>query len=153
MSDSHGSTRLFDRAIEITQPDMIIHLGDIERDVEYIETVYPEIPLEAVVGNNDPWCRRPAEKVLEIHGVKIFITHGHLYSVYDKGARLAKRAKDLDCSIALFGHTHMHSDETFFGVRAFNPGSISRPRTGNYSIGVLEIDENGKYGLMICDWI
>lgn len=153
LSDSHGRTSLCDRAVEAFKPDMIIHLGDIERDAEYIEDVYPDIPLVAVRGNNDALCARDTERVLEVCRLRIFITHGHLYSVHDGGRRLAERAKEKDCTLALFGHTHSPADNVFDGVRVFNPGSISLPRSGSPSAGVLEIDENGKYGIVLCDWL
>ncbi len=152
ISDSHGDTKRFDKAIESFEPDMIIHLGDIERDVQYIESVYPHIPCHGVLGNNDPWVRRESEKVIEVEGVKIFMTHGHGYSVWDKGETVAKRAEELGCQVALFGHSHVASDEIFGSVRAFNPGSISRPRVGEYSVGILEI-ENGKFDFALCDWV
>lgn len=148
ISDSHGDTKRFDKIIIACEPDMIIHLGDIERDVEYLEAVYPRIPLHAVVGNNDPWVRREAEKVIEVEGIKIFMTHGHLYGVWDNGFRVAKRAEELGCTIALFGHSHVPVDETFGTVRAFNPGSISRPRVGEYSVGIMEIDDTGKVNIV-----
>ena len=152
ISDSHGDTRRFDKAIVAFEPDVIIHLGDIERDVEYLIAVYPHIPLHAVVGNNDPWVRREAEKVIELDGVKVFLTHGHLYGVWDKGFRIAKRAEELGCSVALFGHSHVSVNEVYDGVQTFNPGSISRPREGEYSAGVMEI-ENGKVSFALCDWL
>ncbi len=152
ISDSHGDTKRFDKAIVAFEPDAIVHLGDIERDVEYLQDVYPHIPVHAVVGNNDPWVRREAEKVVELDGVKIFMTHGHLYGVWDKGFRIAQRAEALGCSVALFGHSHVPVDQIYGNVRAFNPGSISRPREGEYSVGIMEI-ENGKADFALCDWI
>ncbi len=152
ISDSHGSTRRFDKAIEAFEPDAIIHLGDIEKDVEYLTDVYPHIPVHAVVGNNDPWCRREAEKVIEADNVKIFMTHGHLYGVWDKGFRIAQRAEELGCSVALFGHSHVPVDEIYGNVHVFNPGSISRPRVGEYSVGIMEI-EDGKAKFAHCDWL
>ncbi len=152
ISDSHGDTKRFDKAIVAFEPDVIIHLGDIERDVEYLEAVYPHILVHAVVGNNDPWVRREAEKVIVLDNVKIFMTHGHLYGVWDKGFRIAKRAEELGCTVALFGHSHVPCDETYENVRVFNPGSISRPRVGEYSVGVMEI-ENGKFDFALCDWL
>ena len=152
IADSHGSTRRFDKAIVAFEPDGIIHLGDIERDVEYLQDVYPHIPLYAVVGNNDPWCRREAEKVIEAEGVKIFMTHGHLYGVWDKGLRIAERAEELGCSVALFGHSHVPVDEIYGSVHVFNPGSISRPRVGEYCVGIMEI-ENGEAKFAHCDWL
>lgn len=152
ISDSHGDTKRFDKAVVAFEPDAIIHLGDIERDAQYLEDVYPHIPLYAVVGNNDPWVKREAEKVIELDGVKIFMTHGHLYGVWDNGYRIAQRAEELGCSIALFGHSHVPCDEIFGTVHAFNPGSISRPRQGNYSVGVMEI-ENKVAKFAHCDWL
>lgn len=152
ISDSHGDTKRFDKAIVAFEPDMIIHLGDIERDVEYLKDVYPHIALEAVVGNNDPWVRRETEKVIEVEGIKIFLTHGHLYSVYDGGFRIAKRAEELGCRYALYGHSHIPNEEVHGSVRVFNPGSISRPRAGNYSVGIMEIQE-GEAKFALCDWI
>lgn len=152
MSDSHGDTKRFDKVIDAFSPHMIIHLGDVEKDVNYLEDVYPQIPLHAVVGNNDPWCRRCAEKVIEVEGIKIFLTHGHLYGVWDGGCRVAQRAEELGCSVALFGHSHIPVNEVFGTVRAFNPGSISRPRSGGYCVGVMEI-ENGEAKFVHCDWI
>lgn len=153
ISDSHGDTRRFDKAVTAFEPDMIIHLGDIERDAEYLSDVYSHIPLHAVVGNNDPWVRREAEKVIEVNGVKIFLTHGHLYGVWDKGFRIAQRAEEKGCSVALYGHSHVPNDCVYGNVRVFNPGSISRPRAGEYSVGIMEIDDNGKYEFALCDWI
>lgn len=151
ISDSHGDTRRVDKAIVAIAPDMIIHLGDIERDVEYLEDVYPKIPVHAVVGNNDPLCRRCADKVIEVEGIKIFMTHGHLYGVWDDGFRVSREAEARGCSVALFGHSHMPVDEVFGSVHAFNPGSISRPRVGECSVGVMEI-ENGEAKFVHCDW-
>ncbi|MBR5535490.1 MAG: metallophosphoesterase [Clostridia bacterium] len=152
ISDSHGDTKRFEKAISATMPDVIIHLGDIERDVEYLEAVHPEIPLYAVLGNNDPWVRREAEKVIELEGVKIFMTHGHLYGVWDEGARIAKRAEETGCTVALFGHSHVSVDKIYDNVHVFNPGSISRPRMGEYSVGVMEI-EKGEVKFALCDWL
>ena len=40
ISDTHGAHRNFDRVIEKEQPlDMLIHLGDVEGDEDYIPAV------------------------------------------------------------------------------------------------------------------
>ena len=54
LSDSHGDVRACMRAIEAMSPcDMIIHLGDIQRDVDFIKKEYPDIPVFSVMGNNE----------------------------------------------------------------------------------------------------
>jgi hypothetical protein len=151
MSDSHGRTGNCDKAIESFKPDMILHLGDIERDVQYLGDVYPEIELHGVLGNNDYYCTRETEKVIDVNGIKIFMTHGHRYGA--SAERIASRAAEEGCTLALFGHTHQSLDRQIDSVRVFNPGSISLPRGGRPSCGILETDKYGKYGLVLCDWI
>ena len=53
ISDTHGAHRNFDRVIEKEQPlDMLIHLGDVEGDEDYIPAV-ADCPVHMVRGNND----------------------------------------------------------------------------------------------------
>ena len=57
-------------------------------------------------------------------GLEIFATHGHAYGVKRGSfALLAKRAIEMGCDMALFGHTHEYADETLCGVRCLNPSS------------------------------
>ena len=53
ISDTHGAHRNFDRVIEKEQPlDMLIHLGDVEGDEDYIPAVaecFGEKKKQAVV--------------------------------------------------------------------------------------------------------
>ena len=48
LSDSHGNVDNMVRAVELTKPDGIIHLGDGWRDAEELHTLYPRLPLEQV---------------------------------------------------------------------------------------------------------
>ena len=40
---------------------------------------------------------------------------------------LAKRAKELDCQLALYGHTHQAGVTEIDGVTLVNPGSLRYP--------------------------
>ena len=61
---------------------------------------------------------------------------------------LCYSAREIECDIVLFGHTHMPFDEDFDGVRVMNPGSISLPRGGNRkSYMVMTFEEDGSYGV------
>ena len=52
ISDTHGSHKNFDRVIEKERPlDMLIHLGDVEGDEDYIPAV-ADCPVHMVRGNN-----------------------------------------------------------------------------------------------------
>lgn len=53
ISDTHGSHKNFDRVIEKELLlDMLIHLGDVEGDEDYIPAV-ADCPVHMVRGNND----------------------------------------------------------------------------------------------------
>ena len=155
LSDSHGDIHACEKAIDsMSKVDLIIHLGDIARDVRHISLKYPEIRLASVVGNNDVcFSTDELEKVIEFDGRKIFICHGHTLGVHHETERLESVALKKGCSVALFGHTHCAVDKkSGSGILVLNPGSVSRPRSGSASFAVLETD-GGKLSSMICDWI
>ncbi|MGN1098175.1 MAG: metallophosphoesterase family protein [Clostridia bacterium] len=152
-SDSHGNTRCMDRAIAaIGSFDAIIHLGDIDRDVRYLEQNYSQYPIYAVQGNNDFYCQREKELTAELGGVKIYMCHGHTRDVRRGTEGMLTAAQSRGCTAALYGHTHIPHDETVDGVLIFNPGSCAMPRNGKPSFGILEI-ENGKCSSVVVDWI
>ena len=71
----------------------------------------------------------------------ILLTHGHLYHVELDGRKLSMAAENLGCTIAVHGHTHIQSIESFGGVTAINPGSPLRPRGKSYGgFAILSID-------------
>lgn len=76
LSDSHGNVDNMARAVELTAPDRVLHLGDCQRDLTALRARFPALPMEGVPGNCD-WgsCDQP-ERLLEIGGVRIFALHG-----------------------------------------------------------------------------
>ena len=73
ISDTHGAHRNFDRVIEKEQPlDMLIHLGDVEGDEDYIPAV-ADCPVHMVRGNNDFFSDLPGEEEFMIGGYHIWI--------------------------------------------------------------------------------
>ena len=81
LSDSHGNVDNMARAVELTAPDRVLHLGDCQRDLTALRARFPALPMEGVPGNCD-WgsCDQP-ERLLEIGGVRIFALHGHTRNV------------------------------------------------------------------------
>jgi putative phosphoesterase len=99
------------------------------------------LDAEAVaVGGNCDLSGAP-EIVTEIEGVRIFLTHGHRYGVKSSLLSLTLRAKELDCAVAIFGHTHQPFCSYENGVFLFNPGASSG--WGRKTYGVLTLD-NGQ---------
>ncbi len=151
-SDSHGNTYSLDEALhKIGRFDAIIHLGDMQSDVEYLESIYSDIPIYSVLGNNDFYASGDHEKTITIDGYKIFIAHGHTLGVHIDAERLVKAAKREGASAALFGHTHRAMMEYIDDILVLNPGSTSRPRSGNPSFAVIETDK--KLDAVIVDWM
>lgn len=140
-SDTHGRIDVCRQAIKNIPCDMILHAGDITRDVNNLKEEFPDKNIEFVQGNNEYWDSTPFDKVIEIAGNKIFLTHGHNYRVkYDLNyTTLAKEAKRNECSIAVFGHTHMAYEGETDGVKLFNPGSAG---FGIKSYGIIEIEDS-----------
>lgn len=143
-SDSHGSVGTMTKIIE-QMPGVsgVIHLGDINRDIQYLEDTFFDFPIYGVQGNNDHTGSYPNEKMLTIDGKKIFITHGHYYLSNFDPSRLKTIPATEKADLILYGHTHIAYTEKFDGKLLANPGSISRPRMGEPSYGVIEI-EDGK---------
>ncbi len=141
-SDSHGSFGAMMSAIEREgKVDMIIHAGDVCADIEDLQFAYPRTCVAGVRGNNDFFVRDfPDERLFEVEGVKIFVTHGHLFGVKYSLDGLVKAAIERNADICVFGHTHVTCKEEQGGVVLYNPGRASR------GYGVL-ICDNGNFSL------
>jgi putative phosphoesterase len=148
MSDTHGYIANARRAIE-KNPDieLIIHLGDYCRDVTQLIQLYPDKKFEYVYGNCDIGIGSiPAEKTIEIEGKKIFMTHGHKYSVKWDHNRIMSRAQAVNAEVILYGHTHISSIEYVNNFTVVNPGSMTESRSGmSESYAVLDITKEIVY--------
>lgn len=152
ISDTHGDINKAEEVIKSNKEiNLIIHLGDYFRDAQKLSNMFPDIPMEYIYGNSDFMIEDvPAEKMLEIGGMRIFLTHGHRYSVkwdYDK---LYKKAEEMHADVLLFGHTHIPYLIAKDKYYILNPGSTSDPRDdSNESYAIIEIKE-GKAEPIIC---
>lgn len=154
ISDSHNDTAACERAISsVAQYDMIIHLGDIARDVDFLESCYYPVKVVSVLGNNDFLRPGDYERVIDFDGHKIFICHGHTLGVNYDTEKMESVAKQKGCAAALFGHTHRSvCKKGEDGFLILNPGSVSRPRGCKPSFAILESD-GGKLDAAIVDWV
>jgi len=130
-SDSHGQTNaMLDIMSKYQDVDKIIHLGDLVKDAERLEYEYPDIETICVAGNNDWYSEEPTERLIELSGIKLFITHGNSYGVKNALSKITDRAKQLEAGIVLFGHTHIPYESYTGNILLINPGSISLPAGG-----------------------
>ena len=121
--------------------DAIIHLGDGASDARQLEEMFPKIPLYAVQGNCDYASLYPSERVEKFGPICSFLAHGHAYGVKENPLRILQKAKSLNADAALYGHTHIPNYTFREGVHLFNPGSLSLPRYGAPTYGLISIDK------------
>lgn len=146
VSDTHGRHTNLDRILgEVGEIDMFVHLGDVEDGDVYIDVVV-ECEKHIVGGNNDYFSSLPREEEFYIGTHKVYITHGHQYSVSYE-TELIKRA-DLErgVDIVMFGHTHKPFLEVGEDITLLNPGSVSYPRQKGRqpSYMILEMNKKGE---------
>lgn len=145
ISDSHGRGSIVDRIIRReSKADAIIFLGDVTSDIEDLTYEYTDKKFYIVSGNCDRFSSDyPYSIVANVGGVNIFITHGHTLGVKGGTGALAAAARQSDCRIALYGHTHIPNIKYEDGLYIVNPGSCARSRDGGNSYAVIDIRDNG----------
>ena len=140
VSDSHGNKWNFQEALEKESSSEVVYfLGDGYRDYEEMLYSFGEKKaFIAVSGNCDLACTFPDKDIRTIGGVRIYATHGYMEKVKFGFYTLECSARQENCRIALFGHTHEPYSNYYDGLYLFNPGSIN-----NGFYGVIDIAENG----------
>ncbi len=140
-SDSHSDTNGIDRAIEKHKNiKYIIHCGDVAADVEYLEYVYGTSHcICGVCGNNDYFCNDPLSRIISIEDHRIYVTHGHKEHVKQGLYSLASAARNAECDICIYGHTHVQHLTEENGITYLNPGSIGYLKS-EYAVISVEKD-------------
>lgn len=141
VSDSHGLTDELEQIVTRHAPDIAIHCGDSE-----LSTDAPQLASYSTVRGNCDWQGTfPSEKMIEIGGVRFFISHGHVTNVKASLMQLQYRALELAADIACFGHTHIAYAEKVEQCLLLNPGSIRYPnRIKQPSYALVEWEDPTK---------
>lgn len=137
-SDSHG---VLEPMLSLTaehSPQLIIHLGDGAGDIKRLKKELPGIPVINVRGNCDSLSTLPEREITELLGHRLFLTHGHRYSVKYGTDSLLTAAMCAGADIVMYGHTHIPDCRQENGLLILNPGSIGY----NRSFALLELEEN-----------
>ena len=158
VSDNHRVKKGLEKVLErYTDADCFVHCGDsnLDRSTDVMR------PFVTVRGNTDYQQGYAEDEFIELEsGTRIWVTHGHRYSVNSGTADLVKSAKlgslatmeeMLPIDIIAYGHTHKVDVKMQEGFLIINPGSISRPRDGTQrTYGRLLIKSN-YYEIQIFD--
>lgn len=147
-SDTHGlksaAAKVFDRN---TDADLFVFLGDGERELDYVKSLYPDKKVLSVCGNCDFNSFAPAVDIFQADEVKLIFTHGHNHAVKYSTDVMYKLAQDNCAQIALFGHTHCRYLEYRDGIYLINPGSAGCARDGKPAC-YATIEIRGKQGIL-----
>ena len=150
LSDTHGAVdRLFQVTAMHQDADLLIHLGDGEKDLYHLFSNHPELEQKTycLKGNCDFGILSQAMRTLELdlpYGHRIFAAHGDYYRVKYSSARIIYEARERQADILLYGHTHVSECRYEDGLYIINPGSLGIPRDyGKYSYALLDLSEQG----------
>ena len=147
LSDTHGNIAAIEKLFPVLEEsDYVIHLGDTSSDGQKIRSRLPQ-KTYLLNGNCDMFGLGEDELILQIEDVKIFACHGDKYGVKRGYDRIAYKAEQEGCKVALFGHTHAPIEKTVGEVTPYNPGTMSRYSTPTYLYLVIN---GGKAVGKIC---
>jgi len=136
ISDTHGLLRA-DVHHALAGVELILHAGDVGGDEILIE-LGTIAPVLAVYGNTDPRGvpEMPAERVREIGGVSIHVSHGHELGSPTPEKLLRAYPHD----VLVYGHTHRQLVTRADGRLVVNPGAAGARRFDLLpSVGILTI--------------
>lgn len=122
----------------LEQAELILHAGDIINPL-----LLDSLPTEvvAVCGNSDSAVTAallPGKRVLNLAGFRIGLTHGF---GAPQGLAARVRGQFEDVHAIVFGHSHTAFTGEEDKVFMFNPGSLTRPRDGAPSLGIMDLGE------------
>lgn len=151
-SDTHGYYgRISDLILAEGDFDLMLHAGD---GVEDCKNIFFETGLNyyVVKGNNDFFSNETYNKIIDLDGHKILLTHGHKENVDFSMSGLIEKAKQSSCDIVIFGHIHRYVEIKRTDILILNPGSPSLPRDGKASAMIMTTEKGIKIEKVLLDW-
>ena len=138
-SDSHGAVSNMEDVIRREHPELVLHLGDLCRDIEEIQRRFPQQTIQNVCGNCDGFSLAPAVRLLELRGRRVLMMHGHTHGVKTGYGGAIAAARQVGADILLFGHTHQaYAERLEDGLWVMNPGSCQSWGRTTYGVILLE---------------
>ena len=133
------------RGIRAGRVDQILHLGDFTEP--FVPALFEALaPFDAVAGNNDGdelLARFGREKILELDGLRLGLTHGDLGLGATTPERAGRTFEPAGVDVVAFGHSHAPLvQQVRDGPLLVNPGSpTDKRREYRYSWALLEIGD------------
>jgi putative phosphoesterase len=142
ISDSHDALASVDAAVarirdagiehvvhcgDIVSPEVVHLLAGVRADWLLGNCDTKPAALAAAIGSHRDHALHGWSLVLELGGLDVGFTHGHLPAVVGD---LLRRG----CRWVVHGHSHQIRDEVIDGVRFLNPGALYRARPRSFMV-------------------
>lgn len=147
-SDSHGDISGMEQVVLRERPGLVLHLGDLCRDMDELQRRFPTQTMQNVCGNCDGFTEVPDQRILRVEGRRILMCHGHRYRVKEDYGPAVWAAREAQADILLFGHTHIPYCQQVDGLWVLNPGSC-RGRGASCGMILLEKDKTLCYTVTV----
>lgn len=148
VSDTHSYHNLMEHIVKNEPHDLVFHLGDSQISENEL-SIYCNGPVAAVRGNCDIRSELPNDRIIELYGRRIMLTHGHMYGAKAGHSGLLRKARVKNADTVLYGHTHVPLVKKEGDVLVANPGSLTYPRNGGPSYIIMSITEDGEINIEI----
>ncbi len=145
ISDSHGNTRAMERLATLLHGkgvSLVLHLGDDYRDLAFLSARGLE-----VIGVPGVYCpeyaeaRIPNRRLVELGGVKLFLTHTDSRHRHDRPGDPDPKEAAWEADLTLYGHTHVPALEERESGWWLNPGhlkgTVDRGHQATYALLTL----------------
>ncbi len=139
LSDTHGNLQDLRKTTPLLQEaDLILFAGDGYNDFNLFPSeIYKKTKL--VAGNCDFFGDK--EIIFKVEGKNILLCHGDRYRVKQGLLQLSLHAKENNCDVVIYGHTHEARIDESDGILFINPGTLQR-YSPKKSFCYLVISEN-----------
>ncbi|MEF9962007.1 MAG: YfcE family phosphodiesterase [Erysipelotrichaceae bacterium] len=156
MSDTHGELSKVKDILQVEHDvDQILHCGDVGFDL------MDDSKFLCVKGNHDENQNFPKTRMITILNHRILMLHGDRFErevldelcktcdvndyVYEDCINIMNQlcsqlAKENNCDMVCYGHTHYPVNKMIDGVHVLNPGSLFYNANGGASYMVVSID-------------
>ncbi len=123
VSDTHGRDEVYQELrMRHPQASAFLDCGDSETDPINLDG------FVSVQGNNDYYADYPLERVLDLKELRVYMTHGQYLRYHNRIESLVVKAKENNCTLVLYGHTHVFDAQEVDGITLVNPGSLYHQR-------------------------
>ncbi len=140
LSDTHGNLNdLKKLTSHLEEADLILFAGDGVNDFNVFPLeIYKKIKM--VSGNCD-FSSADKELIFEVEKKKILLCHGDGYRVKSGLMPLFLHAKEKNCDVVVYGHTHDARIDEHEGILFINPGTLYRYSKKSFCYLVISDDK------------